>query len=190
MAHRFLLVHEMDKAKVAAAISKGVARTMIFSRTKRGADRLASSLKQEGVRAAAIHGDLPQRIRERALDDFQNGKLPVLVATDVAARGLAHRRRRRSSCTTTRPRITRRTSTVRAARPGPASAGLVVTLVLWNEELEVKRLLPAHRRASSRSSRSSRTIRVSPIWWRGIRRSPKPTAGVDPVQPIAAKASA
>src|SRR3954453_17048372 len=54
MAHRFFLVHEMDKAKVAAAISRGAARTMIFTRTKRGADRLAASLKSGGVRPAAL----------------------------------------------------------------------------------------------------------------------------------------
>jgi superfamily II DNA/RNA helicase len=88
MEHRFLLVHEMDKVKVAAAIARDAGRTLMFTRTKRTADRLASSLNKEGVRAAAIHGDLPQRVRERALDDFQNGRLPVLVATDVAARGL------------------------------------------------------------------------------------------------------
>jgi superfamily II DNA/RNA helicase len=141
MAHRFLLVHEMDKAKVAAAISNGVARTMIFTRTKRGADRLASSLKQEGVRAAAIHGDLPQKLRERALDDFQQGRLPVLVATDVAARGLhiddvdvvVHYD----------PPQDHKAYLHRSGRTARAGeAGLVVTLVLWNEELEIKRLLP------------------------------------------------
>jgi superfamily II DNA/RNA helicase len=141
MAHRFLLVHEMDKAKVAAAISNGVARTMIFTRTKRGADRLAASLKQEGVRAAAIHGDLPQKLRERALEDFQQGRLPVLVATDVAARGLhiddvdvvVHYD----------PPQDHKAYLHRSGRTARAGeAGLVVTLVLWNEELEIKRLLP------------------------------------------------
>jgi superfamily II DNA/RNA helicase len=141
MAHRFLLVHEMDKAKVAAAISNGVARTMIFTRTKRGADRLAASLKQEGVRAAAIHGDLPQKLRERALEDFQQGRLPVLVATDVAARGLhiddvdvvVH-------YVPPQDLMAYLHRSGRTARAG--EAGLVVTLVLWNEELEIKRLLP------------------------------------------------
>jgi superfamily II DNA/RNA helicase len=141
MVHRFLLVHEMDKAKVAAAISRSAARTMIFTRTKRGADRLASSLKQEGVRAAAIHGDLPQRIRERSLEDFQQGRLPVLVATDVAARGLhiddvdvvVHYD----------PPQDHKAYLHRSGRTARAGeSGLVVTLVLWNEELEVKRLLP------------------------------------------------
>jgi superfamily II DNA/RNA helicase len=88
MEHHFLLVHQMDKAKVAAAIASGVDRTLMFTRTKRGADRLVQQLHREGVRAGPIHGDLRQAARERALADFQAGKVPVLVATDVAARGL------------------------------------------------------------------------------------------------------
>src|SRR3954470_15232696 len=141
MVHRFLLVHEMDKPKVAAAISRGVSRTMMFTRTKRGADKLASALEREGVDAAAIHGDLPQRVRERALDNFQQGKLPVLVATDVAARGLhiddvdvvVHYD----------PPGDHKTYLHRSGRTARAGeSGVVVTLVLWNEELEIKRLLP------------------------------------------------
>jgi superfamily II DNA/RNA helicase len=141
MAHRFLLVHEMDKAKVAAAISRGVNRTMMFTRTKRGADKLAAALQKEGVDAAAIHGDLPQRMREKALDQFQQGKLPVLVATDVAARGLhidevdvvVHYD----------PPGDHKTYLHRSGRTARAGeSGVVVTLVLWNEELEIKRLLP------------------------------------------------
>ena len=88
MEHRFLQVHQMDKAKVAAAIARNVNRTMIFVRTKRGADRLAEQLEREGVSALAIHGDLRQTAREKALADFSAGKLTVLVATDVAARGI------------------------------------------------------------------------------------------------------
>jgi len=141
MQHRFLLVHEMDKPKVAAAISNAVTRTMMFSRTKRGADRLAAALRKEGVRASAIHGDLPQKVRERALDDFQSGRLPVLVATDVAARGLhiddvdvvIHYD----------PPQDHKTYLHRSGRTARAGeSGVVVTLVLWNEELEVKRMLP------------------------------------------------
>jgi len=141
MEHRFLMVHEMDKVKGAAAISRGVTRTMIFTRTKRTADRLVTSLGKEDVRAAAIHGDLPQKIREKALADFQDGKLPVLVATDVAARGLhiddvdivVHYD----------PPSDHKAYLHRSGRTARAGeAGLVVTLVLWNEELEVKRMLP------------------------------------------------
>ena len=88
MTHRFLHVHERDKVKVAAAIARPVSRTLIFSNTKAGCDRLVRKLLDEGIRAQAIHGDLRQNIREKALDRFASGKLPVLVATDVAARGI------------------------------------------------------------------------------------------------------
>ncbi len=88
MEHRFLQVHQMDKVKVVAAICRAEDKSLLFVRTKRGADRLVENLGKEGVKAAAIHGDLRQANRERALADFSNGKLHVLVATDVAARGL------------------------------------------------------------------------------------------------------
>ena len=88
MAHRFLLVHEMDKHRVAAAISRSVDRCLVFANTKRAVDRLARQLVDDGVDARAIHGDLRQEVREKALKRFSEGKLPVLVATDVADRGL------------------------------------------------------------------------------------------------------
>lgn len=140
MEHRFLHVHEMDKVKVVAAITRGVTRSIIFVNTKRSADRLARDLPQEGVRAAAIHGDLRQRDRERTLADFSEGKLPVLVATDVAARGIhvddvdvvVHYD----------PPDDHKTYLHRSGRTARAGeSGVVVTLVLWNQELEVKRLM-------------------------------------------------
>ncbi len=63
-------------------------RTLVFTRTKRGADRLTKQLGDRGVVAAAIHGDKSQSQRTRALEGFKRGKLPVLIATDVAARGI------------------------------------------------------------------------------------------------------
>jgi superfamily II DNA/RNA helicase len=139
MTHRFLTVHAMDRVKVAAAIARGAYRTLAFVRTKRGADRLAEQLTKEGVKAEAIHGDLRQNARERALRRFVKGDLQVLVATDVAARGIhvddidivlhfdppedhkgyLHRSGR----------------TARAGR-----TGTVATFVLWNQQLEVERL--------------------------------------------------
>jgi len=88
MTHRFLTVHEMDKAKVAATIARNNGRTLVFTNTKHGADRLAGKLDDLDVSAAAIHGDLRQNMREKALHNFSTGKLQVLVATDVAARGI------------------------------------------------------------------------------------------------------
>jgi superfamily II DNA/RNA helicase len=137
--HRFILVHHMDKPKLVAAITASVSRSLVFVSTKRGADRVAEALQKEGVRAAAIHGDLRQSLRERTLDDLASGKRPVVVATNVAARGLhiddidvvihydppqdyksfIHR-------------------SGRTARAG--ETGLVVTLVEWDQVEEVKRI--------------------------------------------------
>jgi ATP-dependent RNA helicase RhlE len=63
-------------------------RTLVFSRTKHGADRIAKQLSRAGVRAEAIHGNKSQNARQRALESFRDGRTPVLIATDVAARGL------------------------------------------------------------------------------------------------------
>src|SRR6185369_8422226 len=62
--------------------------TLVFVRTKRGADRLVQRLSAKGVTAVAMHGDMSQRARERALSRFEDGHVETLVATDVAARGL------------------------------------------------------------------------------------------------------
>ena len=137
MVHHFLNVHQMDRIKVAAAICNSMGKTIIFCRTKRGADRLVEQLQKEGVDAAAIHGDLRQSQREKALADFGADKLPVLVATDVAARGLHidgvdcvmhfdppedHKAYLHRSG--------------RTARAG--STGVVVSLLLWNQIIEAE----------------------------------------------------
>ncbi len=133
MAHRFLLVHEMDKVRVAAAIASGSSRTLVFTNTKRAADRVTRDLNEAGVDARAIHGDLRQEARERALARFSSGALPVLVATDVAARGLdvddvdvvIHY----DPAPEHKTYLHRSGRTARAGR-----AGLAVTLALWNQE--------------------------------------------------------
>ena len=63
-------------------------RTLVFTRTKHGADRVVRHLAAAGINAAAIHGNKTQAQRTRALDGFRDGKVPVLVATDIAARGI------------------------------------------------------------------------------------------------------
>ncbi len=140
MCQRFLRVHQMDKVKVAAAISRSGNRTLMFTRTKRGADKLVEQLGAEGIKAGAIHGDLRQQHRERSLANFAEGKLPVLVATDVAARGIhvddidvvIHYD----------PPEDHKAYLHRSGRTARAGeSGLVVTLFLWDQELEVKRLL-------------------------------------------------
>jgi ATP-dependent RNA helicase RhlE len=63
-------------------------RTIVFARTKHGADKIVKNLVREGIRAAAIHGNKSQSVRQRTLDAFKSNRPPVLVATDIAARGL------------------------------------------------------------------------------------------------------
>jgi superfamily II DNA/RNA helicase len=82
--------HPLNKVEVVARIlqAEGRGLTMVFTRTKRAADRAAEDLDFRGFAVAAVHGDLGQGARERALRAFRAGKIDVLVATDVAARGL------------------------------------------------------------------------------------------------------
>ena len=63
-------------------------RTLVFARTKHGADKIVKHLVRAGIRAAAIHGNKSQNVRQRTLDAFKSNRPPVLVATDIAARGL------------------------------------------------------------------------------------------------------
>jgi superfamily II DNA/RNA helicase len=86
--HRVLVLSAQDKVPVAAEIASRPGRTLFFVRTKHGAERLAQQLSRAGVDAAAIHGDRNQSQRQRALDAFTAGHPRVLVATDVAARGI------------------------------------------------------------------------------------------------------
>jgi superfamily II DNA/RNA helicase len=139
MEHRFLEVHQMDRVKVCAAICRNSEKSLVFVRTKHGVDRLVQQLRKEGVKAGAIHGDLRQAFREKTLKDFGTGRLPVLVATDVAARGLdidavdvvIH----------FDPPEDHKAYLHRSGRTARAGeAGMVVTLVQWNQILEVERI--------------------------------------------------
>ena len=88
MDHRVYALQHDAKVDIAAEIASRPGRTLFFVRTKHGADRLAIQLRKSGVAAGAIHGNLTQNARKRALDDFTTGHARVLVATDVAARGI------------------------------------------------------------------------------------------------------
>jgi len=140
MQHRFIAVHEMDQVKVAAAIISSSNKTIVFTKTRWGADKLASKLLQENVTAAAIHGDLRQSQREKALKDFTKGKIRTLVATDVAARGIhvddveavIHYD----------PPSDAKTYLHRSGRTARAGeSGVVVSLICWDEELEIRKLM-------------------------------------------------
>src|SRR5438067_513015 len=86
--HQFVSVTADTKVETLVEHIKASDSTLVFVRTKRGADRLVRKLERHGVRSAAMHGDMSQRARERALAQFESGKVATLVATDVAARGL------------------------------------------------------------------------------------------------------
>ena len=87
MKHHFWIIKKR-KIIVTSDVIEKVGRTMIFCRTRRGVDRVTSELKDERLRATAIHGGLTQRQRDRAMDQFIYGDCIALVATDVAARGI------------------------------------------------------------------------------------------------------
>jgi len=86
-------IHPVDKSKKQALLTKlikdhGWYQVLVFSRTKHGANKIATQLGKKGISAAAIHGNKSQGARTRALADFKAGKVNVLVATDIAARGI------------------------------------------------------------------------------------------------------
>ena len=137
--HRFILIHHLDKPKVVAAITSSTDRALVFVSTKRGADRVAEQLQREGVKAAPIHGDLRQSLREKTLADLASGDTPVLVATNLASRGLhiddidvvIHYD----------PPADYKSFIHRSGRTARAGeSGLVVTLVEWDQVKEVERL--------------------------------------------------
>ncbi len=139
MEHHILLVRPGDKATVTSAIGAREGRTLMFVRTQHGADRVATQLRQQGVSATSIHGGKPQGARTRALAEFREGRTPVLVATDVAARGIhvddiglvVH----------VDPPADPKDYLHRAGRTARAGeAGTVVTLVLPHQEREVGKM--------------------------------------------------
>jgi superfamily II DNA/RNA helicase len=88
MEHHLLVVDTVAKPRVITEIAARDGRTILFVRTKHGVDRLVKTLRREGVAAGALHGGKAQNARNRAIAEFKDGSTPVLVATDVAARGI------------------------------------------------------------------------------------------------------
>jgi superfamily II DNA/RNA helicase len=146
--HQIRPVRASDKVAVAAELAGRSGRTLVFVRTKHRAARLAQQLERAGVRAGALHGNLAQPARARALAAFAVGTVPVLVATDIAARGIhvagidlvVH------FDPPAEPKAYLHRSG-RTARAG--AAGTVVTLALPEQASEVARL---HRRAQVTTS--------------------------------------
>ncbi|HSN06794.1 MAG TPA: DEAD/DEAH box helicase, partial [Candidatus Angelobacter sp.] len=87
MRHEFWLVAPHHKNELSNLVASRGGRTLVFARTQQGADRIAARLREVGILAGALHGGLTQGARARVLAAFKDGRLPVLVATDVAARG-------------------------------------------------------------------------------------------------------
>ncbi len=89
---RIFMVAKRDKPALLVHLMKDIAgnggRVLVFSRTKHGADRITKTLKEADIRADALHGDKSQEARQRALYSFKSGRLKILVATDIAARGI------------------------------------------------------------------------------------------------------
>ncbi|MEU4694589.1 DEAD/DEAH box helicase [Actinoplanes sp. NPDC023714] len=88
MEHHLLLIPPADKFPITSWIANRDGKTIVFARTQMGVDRLVEQLAAVGVRAGALHGGKTQRVRTRTLAEFKEGRTNVLVATDVAARGI------------------------------------------------------------------------------------------------------
>lgn len=88
MTHHVLRVQSGDKAAVVRQLASGTGRSLLFTRTKYGAKKLAAQLSRQGIPAVELHGNLSQAARSRNLEEFSSGRVRVLVATDIAARGI------------------------------------------------------------------------------------------------------
>ena len=154
MEHHIMFVTPGDKVSVTAEIANRVGRTLLFVRTKHGADRLAKQLGTAGVRAGALHGGKTQSARNKTLSAFREGQIGVLVATDVAARGIhvdgidlvVH----------VDPAADHKDYLHRAGRTARAGeSGTVVTLVLPPQRREVEQM-------TRRAGVKAQTARVAP----------------------------
>ena len=142
MEHHVFLVHPHHKRLMTAAVANRDGRTLVFVRTKLGADRVALQLRESGVLAAALHGGLNQAARNRVLEAFKAGDVPVLVATDVAARGIHVDEI--SLVMQVDPPADHKDYLHRSGRTARAGEkGVVVTLALPHQKRTVARLLDA-----------------------------------------------
>lgn len=139
MDHHLLLIEPSIKKQITARIASRPGRTVIFARTKLGCERIAGELRDAGVAAAPLHGGLSQSQRNKTIGAFRTGALPVLVATDVAARGIHVDNV--SLVMQVDPPGDHKDYLHRAGRTARAGeAGVVVTLVLPHQRKEVIRM--------------------------------------------------
>ncbi len=139
MEHHVLVVNREDKAVVATEIARREGRTIMFVRSQLGAERVAGNIADRGVNARALHGGMSQNARTRTMAEFKEGKIAVLVATDVAARGIHVDDI--SLVVHVDPPEDPKAYLHRAGRTARAGAtGRVVTLVLRNQRKSMQRL--------------------------------------------------
>ena len=145
VTHRFWAVSHADRIQVATAVVERSWPAIVFSRTRHGAERLSKQLRKAGIRAEAIHGDRSQSQRERALSQFGRGDVHVLVATDVAARGIHVDG---VACVLQfDPPATDKDYVHRSGRTGRAGeAGTVITFVSPEKEKDVRKMQRELRR--------------------------------------------
>ncbi|MCM6772231.1 DEAD/DEAH box helicase [Nocardia sp. CDC159] len=140
IAHHLLHIRKADKRAIVTAIAARAGRTLLFVRTQFAADKLTQRLRASGVAAVALHGGKAQTQRTRALTAFTDGTAPVLVATDVAARGIHVDDI--SLVVHVDPPIDPKTFLHRAGRTARAGAtGMVVTLVTDEERAATEKLM-------------------------------------------------
>lgn len=138
--HVVLSIPPHEKYRLATRIAAREGRTICFVRTKLGADRVAEEMRADGVLAMALHGDRSQYERNQAMTEFRAGRLPVLVATDVAARGIHVDAV--DLVLQIDPPSDFRDYTHRSGRTGRAGAdGLAVTLTLPHQRKQMDRIL-------------------------------------------------
>ena len=143
MEHHVLVVNREDKAIVATEIARRDGRTIMFVRSQLGAERVAGNIAERGINARALHGGMSQHARTRTMTDFKAGRIDVLVATDVAARGIHVDDI--SLVVHVDPPEDPKAYLHRAGRTARAGAhGRVVTLVLRHQRKSMQRL---HERA-------------------------------------------
>jgi superfamily II DNA/RNA helicase len=157
--HRFVPVTASTKLETLVEhITSSDGLTLVFTRTKRGADRLVQRLLRHSVAAAAIHGDLSQRERERALARFESGSVRTLVATNVAARGLDVDGV--TQVINFDPPDEEKDYVHRTGRTGRAGrSGTAITLVLPDQEAETSRVARGAGHADQFSEAGMRSAR-------------------------------
>ena len=185
MEHRILLIEPSMKKTLTAQISGRPGKTLIFVRTQLGADRVAGQLRESGIMAGPIHGGLNQSVRNKVLEAFKDGRLSVLVATDVAARGIHVDDV--SQVVQVDPPADHKTYVHRAGRTARAgSAGSVVTLALPHQRKAMERIVDEVALSISperldNASAAAEGIRptgapVPEAWWQEII-APRPQRG-------------